>query len=88
MLEKFEGIRKANPTAYILDPKNLGDAITDCLLNNDPEGIIEVLEIYLETLNKEKLRNKAKIGKSTYYSILKGKNPTIKTLAKVVSSIT
>lgn len=88
MLEKFEGIRKADPTTYILDPKNLGDAIADCLLNNDPEGVIEVVEIYLETLNKEKFRDKAKVGKSTYYSMLKGKNPTIKTLAKIVHSLT
>lgn len=88
MLEKFKGIKKADPTAYILNPKNLGEAIADCLLNNDPEGVVEVIDIYLDTLHKEKFRKKAKVGKSTYYSVLKGKNPTIRTLAKIVHSLT
>lgn len=87
MFEKFEGIRKADPTAYILNSKNLGEAIADCLLNNDPEGVVEVIDIYLSALNKEKFRKRAKVGKSTYYSVLKGKNPTIRTLAKIVYSL-
>ena len=42
-----------------------------------------MIEIYLDALNKSKLRRETKLPKSTLYSALKHRNPTIKTLAKI-----
>ena len=64
----------------------VGLAILECLQNNDPEGVMEIIGIYLNALNKAKLLETTDLPKSTLYHSLKNKNPTLKTLAKVVSS--
>jgi DNA-binding phage protein len=87
-LTNFEELIEDKPREFILNPQNIGNAIMECLMENDPEGVIEVISIYLRALNKEKFRQKAEIGKSTYYYLMKSKNPTIKTLAKIVHSMT
>lgn len=73
-----------SPTEEILDEKLMGAAIVECLQNNDPEGVIEIISTYLEVLNKVKLARKTDIPRSTLYHSLKHKNPTIKTLARLV----
>lgn len=75
-----------SPTAELLDENFIGKAILECLKNNDSEGVIEVISIYLNTLNKTSTRDL--IPRSTLYHALKHKNPTIKTLAKLVHSST
>lgn len=47
---------------------------------------MEVIGIYLDTHNKSKLLKEKNIPRSTLYSNLKAKNPTLKTLAKLISS--
>jgi DNA-binding phage protein len=59
-------------------------AIFECLQNNDPEGAMEMIAIYLDAVNKSKLQKEASLPKSTLYSALKHGNPTIKTLAKIM----
>ncbi|WP_042280534.1 hypothetical protein [Candidatus Protochlamydia sp. R18] len=86
-LTNFEGLIEDKPREFMLNSQNIGNAIMECLMENDPEGVIEVISIYLRALNKEKFRKKAEIGKSTYYYLMKSKNPTIKTLAKIVYSM-
>ena len=50
-LEDFEGIGKEHiPSDYLTNPENIGKAILESLENNDPEGVMEVIAIYLETL--------------------------------------
>lgn len=63
----MEGLAEESPREWLLNPKNIGNAIMECLVENDPEGVVEVIGIYLRALNKEKFRKKAEIGKSTYY---------------------
>jgi DNA-binding phage protein len=84
-LEDFEGISKEhNPSDYLTNPENLGRAIVECLENNDPEGVMEVIAIHLEAVNKSKLSKSNKLHRQTLYSALKHRNPTIKTLAKIM----
>ncbi|MBS4164068.1 hypothetical protein PRO82_001382 [Candidatus Protochlamydia amoebophila] len=78
---------KFEPDKY-LSEEFIGSAIMECLLNNDPNGVIELLEIYLDEYNKVAFLKEAKVARSTAYQVLKHKNPTIKTLAKIVSTIT
>lgn len=84
-LEDFGGIGKEhNPSDYLTNPENLGKAIVECLENNDPEGVMEVIAIHLEAVNKSKLSENNQLHRQTLYSALKHRNPTIKTLAKIM----
>ncbi len=84
--KNLKGLKQVKPTKYLTREKNAGGAILECLQNNDPEGVMEVLGIYLEAVNKSKLIEVGEIPKSTLYHSLRHKNPTLKTLAKLVSS--
>ncbi|MFI5332760.1 MAG: hypothetical protein ACHQVS_01520, partial [Candidatus Babeliales bacterium] len=83
-LKNKDKLKVYSPTEKLLDEDFIGKGILECLKNNDPEGVIEILSIYLATLNKMRYAQKAKVPRSTLYASLKQKNPTIKTLAKMV----
>jgi DNA-binding phage protein len=87
-LSKVQGLTRANPLKELIDPEKTGLAILECLQNNDPEGVMEMIAIYLDALNKAQLRQQNKLPKSTMYSALKHRNPTIKTLAKIMHAST
>lgn len=87
-LEKISGLSKANPLKDLTDDQQISLAVFECLLNNDPDGAMEMIEIYLDAINKAHMRDKAKLPKSTMYSALKHRNPTIKTLAKIMYAST
>lgn len=88
-LQDFEGIgEEHNPSEYLTDPENIGKAIVECLEDNDPEGVMEVIAIYLEAVNKTKISHANALHRQTMYSALKHRNPTIKTLAKLMHGCT
>lgn len=68
----------------LMDEKFIGE-ILDCLKNNDPEGVMEMIEIYLNAVNKVKAAEANKLPRATMYKAFKRRNPTIRTLAKLVS---
>lgn len=84
-LSKVRGVSRANPLKELINPQKTALAILECLQNNDPDGVMEMVAIYLEAKNKAALRKGSALPKSTMYSALKHKNPTIKTLAKLMS---
>ena len=77
-------ITELDPMANLLDPDLIGSAIMQCLIENDPEGVMEIIEHHLYALNKSKFLREADVPRSTMYQLLKRKNPTIKTLAKIM----
>lgn len=83
-LKKGTGIRKSNPTEELLDEELIGRAIWECLKDGDSEGVIEVIRIYLEAVNKTQFAKESEMARSTMYHAFKTKNPTVKTLAKLV----
>ena len=85
-MKKGVKVKKFDPDKY-LSADFIGAAIMECLLNNDPEGIVELLTIYLEEHNKVELLKNAQVSRSTVYQAFRHKNPTIRTLAKVVSAV-
>lgn len=87
-LKSAKGLTRANPLKELCNPQKTALAILECLQNNDPEGAMEMIAIYLDALNKASLRKRAKLPKSTMYSALKHRNPTIKTLAKIMYTST
>jgi DNA-binding phage protein len=85
-LNKIRGLTLADPLKELIDPQKTALAILECLQNNDPDGVMEMIAIYLEAKNKADLIKGNSLPKSTMYSALKHKNPTIKTLAKIMST--
>ena len=75
-------VRESNPTEEILNEDLISSAIWECLKEGDSEGVIEIFEIYFRAANKTRLSKDASVARSTMY--LKGGNPTVKTLAKLV----
>lgn len=87
-LKKGSSVVEFSPTQELLDKNFMGKAIMECLINNDPEGVVEIIEMYLDTVNKVQSIRNVKLSRSTLYHTLRGKNPTLKTLAKIMHSST
>lgn len=78
------GIKEVHPEKAFKDHKKVGAALFACLLENDTEAFIEILEAYLR-VNKRRVAKGAKLARSTVQQALSGKgNPTLKTIAKIV----
>jgi DNA-binding phage protein len=83
-LKASSKVRIHYPEKTLLDEKLVGEAILECLKENDTEALMEILEGYLSALNKSQFSKDSKIPRRTLYHTFKRKNPTIKTLAKIV----
>lgn len=77
------GVDVYDPTDSLLDER-IGRAIWECLKNGDSEGVVEVIQIHLQAYNKTQLAKDAHLPKTTLYHSFRSKNPTIRTLAKLV----
>jgi DNA-binding phage protein len=84
-LKKNANVKKYSPTKRLLDEEFIAQAIWECLKNNDPEGVMEIVEAHIEAINKVELSEVSEVPRSTLYHSLKSKNPTIKTLAKLIN---
>ncbi len=73
-----------SPTDTLLNEDFISRAVWECLKNNDPEGVMEVIAAHLEAVNKTQLAKKVSMARSTLYHSLRGKNPTVTTLAKLI----
>lgn len=74
-----------SPTDELLDETFIAKAIWECLKNNDPEGVMEVIQTHLAIVNKVRAAEHIELPRSTLYNAFKGKNPTVRTLAKLVN---
>lgn len=83
-LKENAEVSEYEPFEFILNEQNLAAAITECLMTNYPNGIVDILEHYLNACNKSALLKKAHLSRSTMYQLLKKRNPTIRTLAKLI----
>lgn len=83
-MKKEMGISRYDSTQALLDEERIGRAIWECLKKGDSEGVIEVIKIHLDAHNKTELVKDVELPKTTLYHAFRSKNPTIKTLAKLV----
>ena len=83
-LKSNTAVRESNPREELLDEGLIAQAVWECLKEGDSEGVIEVIQAYLEAVNKTGVARESAMARSTMYHSLKSKNPTIKTLAKFV----
>ena len=65
----------------------IGKLIIENLEANNPEGVIQILAQYLDNVNKVQSAQDLKISRSGLYKAIgPNGNPTIKTLAKILST--
>lgn len=83
-LKKGVSLAKHDPFKSLTNEKLIAQAFWECLKDNDPEGAIEILAVHFQALNKMQLAEDAEMPRSTLYHSLKCKNPTIKTIAKLI----
>ena len=84
-VKKKSGFIEYSPTKELLDESFIANAVWECLKNNDSEGVVEVIEAYLGVVNKLHAAQKTELSRSTMYHAFRGKNPTVKTLAKMIN---
>ena len=75
-----------SPTQELLDEEFIALAIWECLKNNDPEGVVEVIQAHLSAVNKVRAAKEILLPRSSMYNALKGKNPTVKTFERAFRS--
>ncbi len=56
-LDKVPGLTRANPLKELIDPQKAFLSILECLQNNDPDGVMEMISIYEEAVNKANSKN-------------------------------
>lgn len=83
-LKTREGLKRYSPTERLLDEDFIAKAVWECLKDNDYEGVVEVIEAHLRAVNKTKIAKDNDLARSTMYNAFKSKNPTVKTVAKLV----
>lgn len=83
-LKNRDGIKIYHPENSLLNEKLVSEGILECLKENDTEALMEILEGYLSALNRSKFSRDSKVPRRTLYHSLRKRNPTIKTLAKIV----
>jgi DNA-binding phage protein len=77
-----------SPTEELKKKEIIVSAILECLEKNQPDGIIEILNAYLDAINKTEFAEKAEISRRTLYDMLKGsKNPTLRVLTRCIHEI-
>ena len=83
-LKKNTGVVEYSPTLELLNEDLIARAVWECLKNNDPEGVAEVIQIYLDA--KERAQTfYPNVCESIVNSYkIKSKKPMLKTLAKMV----
>lgn len=77
-------LREIDPAANLINQNFIAEAVWECLKTDDPEGVVEVISNHLYACNVTKMARKANLPKTTFYHSLRSKNPTIKTLCKLV----
>ena len=73
-----------NPELLFKNKDYVAQALLACLIENDTEGFIEILNAYLR-INKSQIAHKTDLSRSTVSLALSKKgNPTLKTIAKII----
>lgn len=83
-LKKGVKLSKHDPFKTLLNEKLIAQAFWECLKENDPEGAMGIINAHLNALNKAQFAKESEIPRSTVYHSMKSKNPTLRTVAKLI----
>jgi len=76
--------KKSTSKDFFKNEKLVAEALLQCLIDNDTEAFMEILDSYLR-VNRTQIAQKADLPRSTVSLAFSSKgNPTIKTIAKIV----
>lgn len=79
-----DGITEWSCEDTFMNEQKVGAALLECLVDNDTETFIEILDSYLR-VNRLQVAKKTNLSRSTIQKVFsKNGNPTLKTLAKIV----
>lgn len=59
-IKKYPGLTLYNPLAKLTDENFISKAIQECITNNDPNGVLEVIRIYRNALKKSHISRSTK----------------------------
>lgn len=77
-------LHDSNTKEYFKDHTMIGEALLQCLVENDAEAFMEILDSYLR-VNRTQVAENANLPRSTVsLAFSKKGNPTLKTIAKIV----
>lgn len=77
-------VTEFKPEKFFKDKKKVAEALLQCLIENDTESYMEILDSYLR-VNRSHIAHEADISRSTVsLAFSKKGNPTLKTIAKIV----
>lgn len=85
-IKDFSGLKKWDPKKELLNKSFVFEAISECLMDGDPEGAVEVFLIFLRAVNRSKLSRDSGISRSTIEHGLKKGNTSIKTAFTLLSA--
>lgn len=83
---KIKKLNEFKPEDFFKNHNKIANALLQCLIENDTESFIEILNSYL-MINKLKISQDTKLSRTTIQDALSKKgNPTLKTIAKIIHS--
>ena len=85
-IKDYSELKKWSPKNRLLNKRFILEAITECLLNGDAAGAMEVVQIYLRAANRAKLARDSCVSRSTIEHCLQHGNPTVETIFKLLSA--
>ena len=82
-IKKGVGVRHRSADAF-RDEAEIAHVLFQCLVENDVEGFLEILDTFLR-VNRTKIARETNLSRSTVQQALSGKgNPTLRTIAKII----
>ena len=80
---KLQQLPDVKPEKFFKDHARVGSALLQCLIDNDPQAFIEILDSYL-SINRTRVAKNANLSRAIVQLALSRRgNPTLKTIAKI-----
>ena len=77
-------LHDSKASAFFKNKNEVAQALLECLIENDTESFMEILDAYL-SVNRTKIAQKTNLTRATItQAFSKNGNPTLKTIAKIV----
>ena len=87
-IRRDRSLTEMNASEKLQDKMFIVRALLECFENNDPEGVIEILDSHFAAINKSEFSEKIDLPRRTLYDVLHGsKNPTLKVLVKCIQEL-
>ncbi len=77
-------VHDSKASDFFKNKNNVAKVLFECLVDNDPEAFMEILDAYL-CVNRTQIAQRAQLTRATITMAFSKKgNPTLKTIAKIV----